>query len=613
MTVMIRHLHRHRFRWYILATLIIVTYPVVVSLTLLSSSLGSLLVGTEDLNVAKSLLITNPAESQRLFTQAANTLEQGSTILQQAPWYTKLITPLPPFRWQVQLIKASHALAESGAITSRLSRDYPTLTKASDPSTILAQSSDQFFRWYDKHTLDLDALQLYLSSAETELNAVPNWVIPGHARELYTLKNQVHEINLTVPKTRKLITEIGSAFGSGDSNPHTFLALFQNDGELRASGGFFGSYATLTASGGRIRSYTFGKNIYKLDTPFTSTKKYPAPDQLATITSAWAFRDSNIGSPGFLNDYSPTIKRFYEEESGQAIDGIFYVNVSMLEALLKVSGPITLPSTSTEVTSETISTALTQFVEKDYFQQEANKQVNEPKSILNDLIPLIFEKLQTQSDVLSKLAPALASEIQAKSLQVWSTKQSVNEALSAFMPSDAPLPGNWMKVVNSNIGGLKSSRSITQNVEITTQTNFLRHTITYNVTITRTHEGNGSWPDGENKNYMEIYLPPAAHVRVMPENHGGESSLTPEDRPAVGTTDKKWETHADETSSWKRISLWATTGVGEKTTYTFSYELPAETAFTDAFSYIKQAGSSHETLHINGISYPVTSNLSVRL
>jgi hypothetical protein len=610
---MLRHLHRHHWRWYILITIILATYPIVVSLTILGSSLGSLLAGSENLEEARSVLLTNPSEAQRLFTDADKNLTAGVTILQQAPWYTQLLTPLPPFRWQVQLTKASHALAASGTITSALLASYPQSTGATDPSTLLSQSSDQFVRWYSANTASFDALQTQLTTAHTELQAVPNWIIPGHTRDLYTLKTEVTGIADELPFVRTLIGQATQAFGSEDASPHTFLVLFQNDNELRMSGGFFGSYATLTASGGRIRQYRFGEDIYKLDKTFTERTKYHPPDQLATITPNWGFRDSNVGAAGFLPNYSLQIEKFYEEASSQKISGIIYVNSSILENILQVTGPVTLPGANTQVTADTVSDALTQYIEQDYFNDPVHKQINESKSILNDLLPILLAKLHEQPGSTTALLPGLHQALLAKSIQFWSTAPGLESSLQHFLPPDSVPTGNWIKVIQNNLGGLKSSRSVKEDVDIVTHTNLFHGTTQYDVTITRTHEGTGAWPDGENVNYSEIYLPPTASITLLPENHGGKSSLPEADQRALGTFGKEWQTTVEESKEWKRVSFWSTTSVGEMTTYTLGYTLPNTENFNTSLTYLKQAGTANETVRFNGFSYKADSNLSIAL
>ena len=606
MGLMIRHLHRHKFRWYILATLVLATYPLVVSITVLAASLGSLLTGTQELQQAKSLLLSDPPEARRYFQSASASLEQSVTLLQQAPWYTQLLTPLPPFRWQVQLTKASHALAESGTIATSLSQSFPELSKSSDPNALLSQASTQFFQWYDANTDTLNLLQGYLSTADDTLRDVPNWIIPGHLSDFYSLKQQVTTVSTTLPRIRRLVDNLETAFGSHDVLPHNFLVVYQNDSELRASGGFMGSYATLTTSSGRIRQYSFGKDIYQIDD--NSTGILP-PEQLATITQTWTFKDSNVGAPGFIQDYSPQIKRFFDLDTNKKIEGIIYLNVSVLEALMKITGPLVLPGTSTEVTADTVSTSLTKYVEKDYFQSDSNKVIDQPKSILNDLIPVLIAKIHTTNHVISSLLPALRSEFSGKAIQFWSTNQSLESSLTDFLPLDAPLPTNWMKIVNSNLGGVKSSAHVLQDVAISTRPNFFSHTTTYDVNITRTHNGNGAWPDGENKNFMEIYLPPSATILTKPDGIGGTSSLDAHGQELLGTTNKVWNTQVSDNPTWKRVSFWATTEIDGKTEYHLVYTIPTTQAST--FTYLKQAGSQNENLIWNGTYYPVAANITL--
>ena len=67
----------------------------------------------------------------------------------------------------------------------------------------------------------------------------------------------------------------------GKDKPRKYLVLFQNDAELRPTGGFLTGFAVIQVDKGKI-SVIQSDDIYKLDEKFP--KRIPAPDPIKNIT-----------------------------------------------------------------------------------------------------------------------------------------------------------------------------------------------------------------------------------------------------------------------------------------------------------------------------------------
>jgi hypothetical protein len=295
-------------------------------------------------------------------------------------------------------------------------------------------------------------MQGNIEAADAELQHVPSWIFLHKYRALANLKQRVHQLAATLPKSLAFVSEMQRVLGSNDTHPHTALVIFQNDSELRPSGGFMGSYAVLTASQGTIRSFQLGKDIYKLDKELAARKVITPPPYLQTIAPSWGFRDSNVGK-GFLQDIGTQVASFYEEAGGNHPDVIVWLDLSLLEDILHVTGPVQLPATGEQVTADSISTSLTTYIEKQYWDDDANKIANNPKSIIGDLIPVLLDKLHTTPGGMSTLPAIIAQAASRKSLQLWSSDPGLTAAASVIFPSDSPPKGDWLKIVNTNLGG----------------------------------------------------------------------------------------------------------------------------------------------------------------
>ncbi|KKU03264.1 MAG: hypothetical protein UX99_C0006G0011 [Candidatus Amesbacteria bacterium GW2011_GWB1_47_26] len=124
----------------------------------------------------------------------------------------------------------------------------------------------------------------------------------------------------------------------GKDNPRKYLVLFQNDAELRPTGGFMTAYAVIEVSKGKI-NIVQSNDIYTLDDKFP--KKLPAPEPIKKYlpnVPYWYLRDQNL-SP----DFKVSMDTFYPNyllTKSPAVDGIIAVDTQLLVDLLKVTGPI---------------------------------------------------------------------------------------------------------------------------------------------------------------------------------------------------------------------------------------------------------------------------------
>jgi len=124
----------------------------------------------------------------------------------------------------------------------------------------------------------------------------------------------------------------------GQSESRTYLLLFQNDKELRPTGGFITAYGIFRLKNGKLEREG-SDDIYNLDK--TLTQKPPAPEPILKYLPGvyyWHLRDANL-SP----DFSQSMKNFGQlyQFSRRKIqyDGIVAIDSQFLVELLDVLGP----------------------------------------------------------------------------------------------------------------------------------------------------------------------------------------------------------------------------------------------------------------------------------
>jgi hypothetical protein len=599
----------YRLRRSIRRTLWIFGAVVIMAATTLIGALVAtiphFLSGAEIATTAASTLLSNPKQAATQFTTASQDFDASLAGLRSLPEPAQFPSLVPPFSWYIHLNKAAVYLSRAGGDASTLASSYPATQTSNDPSSLLTAHSAALGQLIENQRPVLDNLAENLGHADEELSKVPSWILFSKRGELANLKSRVHQLSIALPKAVQFVTALRQALGESDSDIHTALIIFQNDSELRPSGGFIGSYGVLTGSSGNIRSFKMGTDIYTLDKQLS--EQIEPPPQLETITPTWAFRDSNVGA-GFLPDIASQVSDFYTKETDITPDFIVFTDLSMLEDLLTITGPVTLPGTTTELNHDSVGTALTAYVENDYWDSAANKIAKAPKSVIADLIPILLSKLKTTPNALGKVPSFVSQATTRKSLQFWSNNPDLETATTAIFPLDIPPSGDWMKIVNTNIGGKKSSSNISQSVVITEKSANGGKDRT--VTIHRTHHGTGVWPDDENRNYMEVYLPPEAEIAQPPDGKGGENLLPEDIQASYGLLGVTWPGEVKRTDTWVRVGFWATTSVAEQTEFILKYHVPSSIA-NQPFTYLKQAGAREDNLKAFSYDGNVTSNLTL--
>jgi len=125
----------------------------------------------------------------------------------------------------------------------------------------------------------------------------------------------------------------------GADRPRTYLLLFQNEDELRATGGFVSAVGRATIDAGKIISLTV-EDSYAVDDFTTPYPDAPAPMLDYMGIDLWVLRDSNW-SPDFPVAARQAIS-LYTQTRGGTIDGVIALNQQVVEALVDGLGPLTI-------------------------------------------------------------------------------------------------------------------------------------------------------------------------------------------------------------------------------------------------------------------------------
>jgi hypothetical protein len=168
------------------------------------------------------------------------------------------------------------------------------------------------------------------------------------------------------------------------------------------------------------------------------------------------------------------------------------------------------------VTSENFLRDVQYQVEVGYFENKDNWSENQPKKILSDMLPVFMEKIFSDKNRQKQSLSQLIKAIDEKHFIAYFENTKIQDLVSGINMAGKirNVNGDYIMVSDANIGGLKSSLNIAQtylhNVEIDDQGN-----ASEKLSIIRKHKGSYEWPDGENKNYIKVFLPLSSEIEKV--------------------------------------------------------------------------------------------------
>lgn len=137
----------------------------------------------------------------------------------------------------------------------------------------------------------------------------------------------------------------------GAGGRKTYLVLFQNNMELRPTGGFIGSFGLLSFDGGRMSDLTVS-DVYSADGQLRGHVEPPAPIKNYLNEANWWLRDSNW-DPDFPTS-AQRAEWFLDKEIDQKVDGVFAIDLNPVRDAVALTGPIFLPDYNLNITSDNL-------------------------------------------------------------------------------------------------------------------------------------------------------------------------------------------------------------------------------------------------------------------
>lgn len=376
------------------------------------------------------------------------------------------------------LAKAGNYALQIGTIAIDSVKPYADLLGLKGQGSFVGGSAEQRIQTaimtMGKITPKIDDVTKYALFAKEEIDAVD----PNHYPSFFggdKIKKQLSNLKLTtdqgvdfIDQARPLIKVLPTLLG--ESRDKKYLVIFQNDKELRPTGGFMTAYAIFRVEKGVIH-LDKADDIYTLDSSIIRKAKAPRPiKEYLPKVATFNLRDSNL-SPDFIESMKTFVEMY--ESGGRKVDfdGIIALDTYVLVRTIKIlddevyAGGIKFTSKE----NKRCNCPQVIYVLEDEITRPVNYVKAARKDLLGILLKSIMEKSLKSSPKLywGPLFQELVTSTNEKHILFYSFDKDAQKGIEALNASGRvkTFEGDYLHINESNFGGAKSNMYVKENVE----------------------------------------------------------------------------------------------------------------------------------------------------
>ncbi|PIV09476.1 hypothetical protein COS51_03230 [Candidatus Roizmanbacteria bacterium CG03_land_8_20_14_0_80_36_21] len=329
----------------------------------------------------------------------------------------------------------------------------------------------------DKVLTKIDPISEDINQAETRIGKINSDRYPQNLgkteirKRIINLKEQFKGLASLFVDAKPLLKRLPDILGK--DGERTYLILFQNDKELRASGGFLTAYAVFTIKDGKMK-ITQSDDIYSLDNSITVRPE--APTEILTYhlgVSQFYIRDSNL-SP----DFAKSIELFnslYKKSSARVdYDGIIALDSKVLVDMLTIFGDTEASGVRFSANKDSrcdCPQVLYQLF--DMVDRPVNYVKENRKGILGDLMYALFYKAIgfSPSKYWGTLSQTMFKNLQEKHILIYLVDQDLQQAIEKlnFSGKIKNYSGDYLHVNDVNFAGAKSNMFVSESISSVTK------------------------------------------------------------------------------------------------------------------------------------------------
>lgn len=440
-------------------------------------------------------------------TQAETNLSRAYTASQRLNWIKWLPWVSTQFQAVDNLLLGGAKGAKGMAEMSYVADDMLSKIKSDDTNlaNITADQRKHILETITTSTDRLNVAQQDLEQAITALEAVPDEGVVGPLAVLIVpLKENLPLARQVVDKALPFLRVAPIIVGYPEEQ--TYLFLLQNNTELRATGGFIGTYGELVLKNGDIKDFKTN-NIYNIDNPVKDELFITPPEPFTAYLgiTQWFMRDANW-SPDFPTA-AEKVEEFYHMENGTAnrIDGVIAVTPQFIKSLIDVTGPITVEGE--EYNSQNLTDKLQYEVEVGYREDGIAESAR--KEVIGKMSSELMKRLlHLPKSQWGSMVKAALQNLDTKQILLYSKNVEAQQLITELDWSGAITEHpnkDFLMVVDSNLGAKKTDRVMTKNIDYQIR----KENDKYIATITLKYYNDGVFDTFTTRyrSYMRIYVP----------------------------------------------------------------------------------------------------------
>lgn len=392
-----------------------------------------------------------------------------------------------------------------------------------------------------KITPEIDKIEKSVTLMQDEVKQVD----PGHypefifgkkiKAELNNLQTLTNQSAIGVTNAKPLIKTLPSLLGATEKKK--YLMIFQNDKELRPTGGFITAYAIFTIDQGHI-AFEKSDDIYELDNSIPNKDSAPAPiRKYFPSVPTFHLRDSNL-SPDFMVSME-TFKEMYDKAGLKEddISGIIAIDTNVLVSTIKILDD------NVQAQGQTFTTKIVPecdcpqviYALENSISRPVNYVRTERKSLIGDLISAIMVKALSSSPKLywGPLFQSIIAQTNQKHVMFNLYDEEAQKGIEALNAAGQILPfeGDYLHINQANFSGAKVNIFMQETVD-NAYSVADDGTITKTVTIHYKNpyppsncslESGGLCLNSTYRDWVRLYVPKGS---VMTDNQGSQVKMT---------------------------------------------------------------------------------------
>ena len=397
------------------------------------------------------------------------------------------------------LIKIGSDALETGDIVIQAIEPYQDFLGLKGAATSSAKTTEDRISFLTESIEGLiphlDLIDSKVTEIDTLINQIDSNRYPENFRGI-ALRSTINQAKEAIGQAKNLISDgkpilTKTSWLLGKDKARNYLVVFQNDGELRPSGGFWTAYTTIQVNNGKVTPGA-ASNIYDLDDKLASTTPAPRIIKSYHINVPYLnLRDSNL-SPDFPTDAQIFLDGYYKAMGKKTqFDAVIALDTQLLVDMVSILGKLdTTVGTFTSDPDPRCSGCPKIIYDLEWIAGRPRNYIEKDrKGFMGPLMrALLANAMGSEKNKMAPLASAFFSNIYEKHILFFFTDTEVQKAAESaniaghIVQTDTNV--DYFHLNDANFASAKSNIFITQKIkhEITTKNDNVEHKISITYT-----------------------------------------------------------------------------------------------------------------------------------